>query len=226
MALPYPRSLPTRPAAPLTSGASPGSTGLATPSEQLIHSASAQNPLVAAPARSEVASFDALSSLTRCPICDRGPSESPSPTAEPRREALSRRCPSTCIRVALNSWRPSRLATATQNSRCRMCGAPTLAAHRSADPTAYPNVSRSADTASSQYRPDLLATCSPKMTEGRHSRMRANQAGQRWRASSSPVRAPAALKGWQGHDPVQTGRSSGHPASLSACDQTPIPAKK
>ena len=36
----------------------------------------------------------------------------------------------------------------------------------------------------------------------------------------------AAEKGWQGQEPVHTGRSSSHPACRRAYDQTPMPAKK
>jgi hypothetical protein len=45
-------------------------------------------------------------------------------------------------------------------------------------------------------------------------------------SSAIPFPLPAALKGWQGQLPVQTGRLSGHPACWRAYDQTPIPAKK
>jgi hypothetical protein len=57
--------------------------------------------------------------------------------------------------------------------------------------------------------------------------MRWKNAGHRCRSSSNPPPLPAALKGWQGQLPVQTGdRSSGHPARASAWLQTPMPAKK
>ena len=44
------------------------------------------------------------------------------------------------------------------------------------------------------------------------------KAGQRCRSSANPPPLPAALKGWQGQLPVQTGRSSGHPARLNLGD--------
>ena len=42
----------------------------------------------------------------------------------------------------------------------------------------------------------------------------------------NPAWRPAAENGWHGQLPVQTGLSSGHPASLRALDHPPIPAKK
>ena len=60
----------------------------------------------------------------------------------------------------------------------------------------------------------------------RHSWMRWFQWGHKCRSSEVPARLPAPLKGWHGHDPVQTGRSSAHPALRRARLQMPIPAKK
>src|SRR5215468_6866724 len=54
--------------------------------------------------------------------------------------------------------RPTGLVSATNQSRCLMCGAPTPAAHRSAAPTAYPSASKSARTAESHALPSPLAT--------------------------------------------------------------------
>ena len=68
---------------------------------------------------------------------------------------------------------PSRWLSATQNNRCRMCGAPTLAAHRSAAPQAYPKSSKSARTPANHSRPAALVTCSPKTVAGRHLAMSA-----------------------------------------------------
>ena len=115
--------------------------------------------------------------------------------------------------------RPSNLGfctSATQNNRCRMCGAPTPAAHRSAAPTAYPSPSRSLRTPASHARPSLLATCSPKTIAGRHSAISPRKAGHKCRASRTPPALPALLNGWQGQLPVQTASSSGHPARRRA----------
>ena len=82
------------------------------------------------------------------------------------------------------------------------------------------------ETRSSHARPAGPSTCSPKMTSGRCCSMSQNQAGHKCRSSANPPPLPAALKGWHGHEPVQTRRLSGQPAALRAALQTPIPAKK
>jgi len=116
--------------------------------------------------------------------------------------------------------------SATQNNRCRLCGAPTPAAGRSAAPTAYPAPSRSARTRDSHSSPRRLATCSPATTGGRHSATRRKKAGHRCRSSLSARRLPALLNGWQGQLPVQTGHSSGQPARSRARAHPPIPANR
>src|SRR3989304_4884162 len=70
-------------------------------------------------------------------------------------------------------------------------------------PKVHPSPSKSAETESSHASPAELPTCSPKMIGGRHLRMSSNHAGQRCRGSLKPLPRPAALKGWQGQDPVQ-----------------------
>lgn len=109
-----------------------------------------------------------------------------------------------------------RLELATHQSLCRMCGAPTPAAHRSAPALEYSIASRSANTPASQFLPALLATCSPKTVGGWHWRMSSAKTGQRCRSSSVPSPFPATENGWHGHEPDHTGRSEGHPASCKA----------
>jgi hypothetical protein len=41
-----------------------------------------------------------------------------------------------------------------------------------------------------------------------------------------PLRLPAVEKGWQGQEPVQTGRPGGQPARRRASDQVPIPGEE
>src|ERR1044071_2944640 len=168
-----------------------------------------------------------------CPACPSNPSpmELPgqpprpldsNPAANPFAVSPSMRLLSfahSCLR--LRPW-----LSATQYSRCLMCGAATPAAHRSAAPTAYPNASRSVRTPARHNRPSDEATCSPKTVAGRHSSMSRKNSGHRCLSSASPSRLPLTLKGWHGHEPGQTGRLAGHAARLSASDHPPIPAKK
>ena len=135
-----------------------------------------------------------------------------------------------------------------------MCGAPCAAAHRSEAPTAYEQISSEPRTPASQHRPSGLSTCSPKTTGGLRWATSRHISGHRCRSSAShacpqalhiawPVRRghqtrcglsqdgqtwrlPADENGGHGQLPVQTGRSSGHPASRRLSDQTPIPANR
>lgn len=127
-----------------------------------------------------------------------------------------------CVRLCHRSP----LASATQYSLCRICGAPKPAAQVSTAPKEYASFSRSADTRSIQSRPSLLATCSPRITSGLHWRMSSKNTGHKCLSSENPFLCPAAENGWQGQLPVQTGSSSFHPACRSAYAHVPIPAKK
>ena len=123
---------------------------------------------------------DGASTFPNCP-CPCGPVLSALPTlpvvlglaALPSGPLLSRPIHSGCrtspshrVLLELPNLSP------THHSRCLICGAPTPAAQRSTDPLAYPVASKSACTRSSQARPSLDATCSPRTTSGRHWLMR------------------------------------------------------
>lgn len=109
-----------------------------------------------------------------------------------------------------------RWASATQNNRCLIWGAPAPAAHRSDAVTAYPSVAISTRTRAIHSRPSLLATCSPKTVAGLQRAISFRPVGNRWRESSVPIWSPAVLNGWQGKLAVHTGSSSGQPASCRA----------
>jgi hypothetical protein len=136
--------------------------------------------------------------------CDPVPSRSASPQAELPPIAITPDLPHWifflyCRSVSSYIRSPylSRLLLefATQYSRCLMCGAPTLAAHRSAAPTAYPIASRSRRTPESHSRPSFDVTCSPNTIEGRHWATSHRKAGHKCRSSVTPAPFPAALNG-------------------------------
>jgi hypothetical protein len=157
MALPNALSLPTSPWTRGASGKAParsippecpsatvkirGSTGLCFPSRQAIHSSSRQGSdgrlgsAIARPScrrRAPPASGDSACGNPVRPV-------SPSP-----KEAISSRCADCLVSSRLPaaspkspcSPRPLLSASATQNNRCRMFGAPRPAEHRSATATA------------------------------------------------------------------------------------------
>lgn len=220
IALPAPRSMPTRPGSPSARGKSAGSSGIRrdfpsrhlmirVPDARWISAASfCSTPSPSDPSRGPAEPSALPSPLAALPHRGRGPMRS-----------APGRSDSTRARPWPSEW-------ATHHSRCRMCGAPMLAAHRSAAPTAYPSVSRLPRTPASQSRPRLLATCSPNATAGRQRKMRCRIHGQRCLLSFAPFCLPADEKGWQGQLPVQTGLSSGHPARRRARDHPPMPAKR